>query len=264
MKPTFTLTSAHKVSEANVNFYANPFVHPERIMAEHDFIYMLQGEWKIGQEDKIYHLKKDMLLILPAGHRHFGVAPCSPGTKTMYFHITTDRTNIGDAFTCGVEVENCIDASANKNIKRCFSELVNCKLSGNQQKADVYFNMLLCELSETAQYSANTDVAVKIKNIILNHPEAFFSNQELAEMTNVSVKTAENKFRQMYKTTIHQFILNFKVEEAISYFDTFPQISIKETAHNLGFYDEYHFSKQFKKCTGLSPREYRIGKKQSI
>ncbi|MBQ1954958.1 MAG: AraC family transcriptional regulator, partial [Clostridia bacterium] len=42
-----------------------------------------------------------------------------------------------------------------------------------------------------------------------------------------------------------------------SYFRNFPEMSIKEVAGNLGFYDEYHFSKQFKKITGLSPLKYR-------
>ena len=34
-------------------------------------------------------------------------------------------------------------------------------------------------------------------------------------------------------------------------------MTIKEIAYNLGFYDECHFSKQFKKFTGTSPAEYR-------
>ena len=66
-------------------------------------------------------------------------------------------------------------------------------------------------------------------------------------MINVSVKTAENKFKAMFGTMIHQYILDFKINEAISYFEKFPEITIKETAYNLGFYSEYHFSKQLKK-----------------
>ena len=31
----------------------------------------------------------------------------------------------------------------------------------------------------------------------------------------------------------------------------------KEVAYNLGFYDEYHFSRSFRKITGKSPSEYR-------
>ena len=120
----------------------------------------------------------------------------------------------------------------------------------------IYFNLLLCELSENNLYTTDCSVATKIKNTIHSNPEKFFSNAELAKMNNVSVKTAENKFKAMFGITIHQYILNFKIEEAISYFERFPEISIKEVAHNLGFYDEYHFSKQFKKIKGASPFAY--------
>jgi AraC family transcriptional activator of pobA len=37
-----------------------------------------------------------------------------------------------------------------------------------------------------------------------------------------------------------------------------PQLSIKEIAWQLGYEDQYYFSRMFKKQTGLPPRKYRI------
>ena len=144
-----------------------------------------------------------------------------------------------------------------KGIKKIFAEIINEKLSGNQRKADIYFELLLCELAENGRYCEGVGIATKLKNIIHSNPEKFFSNKELAEMTNVSVKTAETKFKSVQGKTIHQYMLEFKIKEAISYFDIFPEISIKKIAYNLGFYDEYHFSKQFKKIIGISPSNYK-------
>lgn len=268
MKNLFSTERIHHVVEANINYYAAPFVHPRRKMDAHDFIYLLQGEWKIGQNGESYELKKDHLLILHADQTHFGIFPCQAETKTMYFHV---EANNGDSLADDLStssgtpyIDTLIDTSGNKKIKKIFSEIVNCKLSGNQRKADLNFELLLCELID---HHSNNDagIATKIKNIIHSNPEKFFSNQELAEKTSVSVKTAENKFKALFGMTIHQYILDFKIKEAISYFESFPEISIKETAYNLGFYDEYHFSKQFKKIIGQSPREYRktLGLKKS-
>ena len=80
MKLFFDKNCRRRVMEANINYYAMPFIHPERKMADHDFIYMLEGEWKIGQNDEIFTLKKDSLLILSANNRHFGAAPCKKDT----------------------------------------------------------------------------------------------------------------------------------------------------------------------------------------
>lgn len=262
MGTLFSSKSIHHVTEANINFYATPFVHPKRIMPDHDFIYVLKGEWKIGQNDEQFELKKDSLLILTGGNTHFGVSHCLPGTKTMYFHVSRSQgeallPTAKSANSDLIYVDTLINAANHKNIKKIFADIVNEKLSGNQRKADLHFELLLCELAENGRYSEGAGIATDLKNIIHSNPEKFFSNKELAEMANVSVKTAETKFKSVQGKTIHQYILDFKIKEAISYFDIFPEISIKEIAYNLGFYDEYHFSKQFKKITGLSPSDYK-------
>lgn len=262
MYNVFSFYSRHKITEANINFYTNPFIHPSRKMKEHDFIYMLQGEWKFGQNKEIFHLKKDHILILGAENFHFGIDACSKNTKTMYFHTSKEKDDFSsNSFPLlkknEIYIESLIDVSNNKNIKKTFSNIVNCKISGEQQKADIYFDLLLCELFENHLYTSDSRIAVRIKNIIHKNPEKFFSNLELAKMTNVSVKTAETKFKSMFGVTIHQYILNFKIEEAVSYFKLFPEMPIKEISYNLGFYDEYHFSKQFKKITGISPSLYK-------
>ncbi len=259
MKYIFNAEKRHTVTEANINYYHTPFIHPPRKMNEHDFIYVLDGEWKIGQNDEEFELKKDSLLILTADSYHYGISPCSENTKTMYFHISKEN---GDREFLASDkkseaIESLINASLNRNVKKIFYEIVNSMLSGNSKKAGILFDLLLCELSAFSNNQENTAIGDRIKEIIHKNPEIFFSNAKLAEMTDVSVKTAENKFKELYNTTIHQYMLQFKIEQAISTFRTFPEMPIKNIAYNLGFYDEYHFSKQFKRITGISPNKFK-------
>ncbi|MEE0945619.1 MAG: AraC family transcriptional regulator [Acutalibacteraceae bacterium] len=256
MKTVFNTTRRHNVTEANINYYATPFIHPKRKMAEYDFIYMLKGKWKIGQNDEEYELTEDTLLILSANNTHYGVEPCSPDSKTMYFHLSYEEENNNENDQL-CEVESLTYASHNRNIKKYFYEIVNAKLCGNHKKANIFFDLLMYEIDEAGHQPPSVQIGEQIKNIIHKNPERFLSNKELAQKTHVSVKTAENKFKTLFGVTIHQYTLKFKVEQAIAYFKNFPEMSIKEVAYNLGFYDEYHFSKQFKKVTGFSPNKYR-------
>ena len=255
MKNLFNSKIRHKVTEANINFYATPFIHPERTMNEHDFIYMLDGKWIIGQNGKEYYLKKDSLLILGANLLHYGVGPCDEGSKTMYFHLSCES---GDKALSGGNdgIDSLIDASLNSNIKKYFYEIVNAKISGDHEKSNLFFDILLHEI-KLIQNNDFGKIGEEIKKIIHRNPEKFFSNKELSEKLNVSVKTAENKFKALFGITIHQYMLNHKIELAISYFKNFPEMPIKEISYNLGFYDEYHFSKQFKKITSYSPSEFK-------
>ena len=262
MACVFSYDNRHNVTEANFNYYAAPFVHPKRKMKEHDFIYMLSGKWKIGQDGEVFNLQQDSVLILNGGHTHYGVSPCSDGARTMYFHVSNEsgdcilsdeNTDIKNSFLC----KSLTNAAEVPSIKMLFRETVNAKLAGNQRKADICFLHLLCEICENRNATSQSSIENKIKAIIQSHPERFYKNSELASLVNTSQKTAENKFKEQMGMSLHQYILQFKTEQAINYFRNFPNMSMKEIAYNLGFYDEYHFSRQFKKIVGVSPTEYK-------
>ena len=54
----------------------------------------------------------------------------------------------------------------------------------------------------------------------------------------------------------HNYVIQKRMDIAKTYLID-KNKSIKEIAVDLGFADTYAFSKQFRKCVGLSPSEFR-------
>ena len=77
----------HTVTRGNYVTSVNGMIHPNRIMKEHDFLYMLDGNWEIFEDGVPYLMTTDDLLILPAGRHHYGKKMCNPGNRHMYIHV---------------------------------------------------------------------------------------------------------------------------------------------------------------------------------
>ncbi|MBP5256250.1 MAG: AraC family transcriptional regulator, partial [Clostridia bacterium] len=51
--------------------------------------------------------------------------------------------------------------------------------------------------------------------------------------------------------------LTEKLKRGRTFLEYFPHMTIRDIADEMNFYDEYHFSRQFKKEYGVSPLEYK-------
>ncbi len=62
-------------------------------------------------------------------------------------------------------------------------------------------------------------------------------------------------FRTEFGQSPKQFILTAKINTSKNRLS--DGVSVKDTALGLGFFDEFHFSRTFKKQTGISPSQYK-------
>lgn len=78
----------------------------------------------------------------------------------------------------------------------------------------------------------------------------------LAAMLGMSPYYFERLFKQSVGQTPHQYILQCRIERAKQLLRT-TQLPIMEIAFQVGCKNHSHFSKLFRKLTGMSPRTYR-------
>lgn len=258
----FKMNYNRNIYIANENYFRVPIKHPSRTLNEHIISYVINGGWELEIDGETIKAGKDCVFIQPAKIPHVGTKLCPPKTNTMFVHFSVEE---GDEYTFDESVEvssnclyigNLIDASSNPEIKNLLIKTIEETAKENYIKASIYLNHLLCELSEEFNNTRN-EIAYKIKNIIRLRLNENITNREIARELKIGVRTGEKSFKSRFGTTIHRYMIEQKINQAKFFLEYYPDMKIIQIALDLGFYDEYHFSRQFKKETGYSPKHYR-------
>lgn len=262
------------ITGANYITSVNGMIHPDRILPEHDFLYILDGSWEVLEDGETYELHKDDLLILAAGRHHYGQKYCNPGNRHMYFHVlpTPDESARNKAsslspakpdsfcFPCNTLVHCQHDPL----VRQYFQELIAAFWSEDPEKKNrlyLLFNLLLCEFSKLSSCTGDAphpDAMIEeIGHQIRSNPQIFYSAQEIADSYFICPRTLNNRLKKLCGKTFYTFQMDIKLEMVRQFLMYQPDAKLREVAVNFGFCDEFHLSKIFKKHFGQPPSKFR-------
>lgn len=80
---------------------------------------------------------------------------------------------------------------------------------------------------------------------------------QLAQLVDIHPSHLVRAFRKRFHTTPGEFVRQLRIEQACQRLRQEPQLSLTELALELGFADQSHFSRTFRKQLGVSPDAYR-------
>lgn len=258
-------TTRRSVIAANFNRHKEGELHPDRILGFHDIVLIQEGGWEIGQDGSSYLLEQGDVIFLHAGHHHYGVNGFLPGAKTMYLHIGAapeDRLAEAASGEAAPEDALCLPVVVRSRgslaVMSLFEDIILTFWSDTANKnlkLAALVDLLLLQLSALGdEKSASND---KLVQDVLNHirktPGRIFTLSELAKMQHICSRSLTDRFKKITGKTIHQYQLDLKLEMAYMLIRDSPGRPFKDTARNLGFYDEFHFSKLFKRKYGFPP-----------
>jgi AraC-like DNA-binding protein len=101
----------------------------------------------------------------------------------------------------------------------------------------------------------------KLCRILDEHLEKKVDFVEVSHKVAYSRAYIVRLFKRHMGITPHEYVLKRRLDRS-KLLLRHSTLSIKEIAGRLMFSDQYHFSNYFKKCTGISPSEYRTPKSQ--
>ena len=80
---------------------------------------------------------------------------------------------------------------------------------------------------------------------------------DLAAQFYISPSHLSRQFKTLYGCTPIQYLIDMRISEACRLLRENPEMEAKTASTLVGYTDQFHFSKLFKKHTGYTPSEYR-------
>jgi AraC-like DNA-binding protein len=91
---------------------------------------------------------------------------------------------------------------------------------------------------------------------IRDHFHTPITNQELARLAHMSVRAFERKFHAQFHVTPQKYLRKLQMRMA-SRALVYSDLALADVALSCGFADQSHFTRQFRRHFGRTPREYR-------
>ncbi len=97
----------------------------------------------------------------------------------------------------------------------------------------------------------------EIRRHILSHPEERWSVAKMAALMPLSSSRFHAVYKTLFGSSPMQDVIEAKVSHAKSLLLSQPDLAVSQIAERLGYNDQYHFIRQFKATTGITPGQYR-------
>ncbi|PCH82638.1 MAG: hypothetical protein COB90_00735 [Hyphomicrobiales bacterium] len=118
-----------------------------------------------------------------------------------------------------------------------------------------YFGIHGNMASDETAFPSGSPELDRVHDLIVDGVDVNFSVQTLADEAGYSRFHLMRSFKKRYGQTLHDFQLDCRIKKAKLFLRQGKPIS--ETAFTLGFSDQSHFQRHFKKRIALTPDQYQ-------
>jgi AraC family transcriptional regulator of arabinose operon len=211
--------------------------------------------------DNFYKIKTGACILLTPNTPHFFKS--TDNLLHNWFHADSSIQELIDTFS--IPINEPFYPRETAFISELFYKIELEVLSTNQFKGvmiDALVTQFFCTLSRLINNTVpripqkNIDKLRLVRQKILIEPEKHHSINELAETCNLS----PSRFHSVYKSVFGTSPIKDSIFARIEYAKDLllnTDRSITEIAEMTGYTDQYHFIRQFKKETGLTPAKYK-------
>ena len=230
-------------------------------------IYCLQGKGHFKVDDRYFEISSNQFVIIPATDKYLCYWADKDDPWTIYWiHYTGDGIS---AFNKAFKVNiNNRPMYVPYNVKgldiwqSIYHILENGFSNDNIRNATFHLYHLLATFlfprAETKTLrKGHQDLVARVINSMRDNIAQKLSVEELAAENNMSVSHFSALFRKATGMTPIDYFISIKMQKACELLHTSDE-RINIIGAQLGYDDQYYFSRIFKKSIGSSPSSYRL------
>lgn len=265
------------------------YTEKERIIYDHELMYVTEGETDICYDGKMYHLKKGEVFYFRPFVKNYMIVNMQNGFKTNCIHfdwmppkpehdftaeefymnsvtlpdhderlaVLLERpVYVPDDFDAPVHITGMAYQRLAPLFRECYYMYIR-QSGASRIKLRGLFFQIIAELSAAAE--ENGIIHPKIisaAEYIRMHYAQHITVTGLADMYGLSAKYFGALFKKMLGQSVNEYILRRRVEAAKELIMS-TDMSMDEISEYTGFDNQFYFSKCFKETEGITPTGYR-------
>lgn len=246
-----------------VNFH---WVNRPRGIEEHIICFCTKGKGYVEACGLKKQINRFDYFIIPQNiaHSYYSSVEDPWGLYFIHFSGSKIETFISRKNRIGITLNQ---SSANVIYNILYNCIYNLKYD-HSTKTLLFVNSSTNYIMEVLINQENTNIAYSKSDRIIfdfqNYIESNITNKigivDLVNNLNVSQAVLYQVVKSKFGCTPMQYVFNMKVDVAANLLQTTNK-KVCVIANEVGFNDQYHFSKKFKQITKMSPLKYRSQKK---
>lgn len=245
----------------------------------YEIIYVLEGEYSSLLENQMYHLKKGDFLLIDANvmHKYHFIEKKHDSSRRIILWVT--KATLEELAAGNMDLTACFrghdycayhfpiyyeEMLRGYLMKLALSEVVDGQPIGSKEVMDrgylTLFFSYLNLLCSTRDYLFKKEETIShplvetVSSYIDLHIQDVITVDELAREVHMSKYHFLRKFKELTGVTVHSFITNKRLINAVASLKTGK--SITQVYQESGFSDYSSFLRNFKKTFGVSPGKY--------
>ncbi|HEB27685.1 MAG TPA: AraC family transcriptional regulator [Porticoccus sp.] len=250
-----------------LGYYPNAFGHrmERQQHQDHLLIYCTDGKGIVAAKGSTVGINAGDILVLPKGIAHRYQATTNAPWSIYWIHFAGGLCdNFLEPLLNEDESLTVLSPGAHAKIVSDFETLLEVRQTGYNQRNFIHASNLLRQLLSylsathpltTTKEGIQFDLDA-VHALMQEKLHSHLALEELAEKVNLSKYHFSSKYKAITGQSPIQHFLHLKMEHACYLLDISGH-SIKAISRDLGYEDNYYFSRLFKKIIGVSPQQYR-------